>query len=186
MSFGKANEDINCTTIFLLPGIGLTRKDILKHGFITAYINDKDYPVYKNSVYLLYKPEDIHAFDEFLKSEYNRTNWMLEDYDYEGGYIVTVYKFPEKFMREYNLFLKGKYSQFGPDYVNLFPEKVEIVKNGKRSLKFSLAYHIFNRSEAIRKYWERMIGEELPADAELWSSPNIETTETLDINNIKK
>lgn len=186
MSFGKAKDDINCTTIFLLPGIGLTRKDILKHGFITAYINDKNHPMYKDSVYLLYKPEDIHTFNEFLKGEYKRTNWITDDYDYEGGYVVTVYKFPREFMREYNLFLKGRYSEFGSAYVELFPEKVEIIKNGKRSLKFSLAYHIFNRSEAIRKYWERMIGEELPVEAELWSSPNIDTSETLDINKIKQ
>ena len=114
----------NCTTIFLLAGIGLQRQDILQYGFISAYIKDKGHDIhYKDSVYLLYKPSNIEVFQDFLNSEYRRTPLLVEDYDYKGGYTVTVYKFPKEFMREYMLFLEGKYSQFGDRYIRLFPKE---------------------------------------------------------------
>ncbi len=176
-----------CATIFLLPGVGLSRQKILKHGFISAYIDDKGHDVhYNNAVYCLYKPNQIEEFQKFLTSEYKRTPLLVEDYDYPGGYIVTVYKFPSEFMEEYNLFLQGKYSKFKKKYIDLFPSKVEVFNESTHmySEKYSLQYHIFERTDAIRKYWEDRLGYkpgELPADLEYWSIPDKEK-ETLDIN----
>lgn len=176
---------VNCTTIFLMPGIGLARKDILKYGFLSAFIDDKQHSIHKDSVYLLFRPEDIESFQLFLEKEYKRTPLLVEDYDYEGGYVISVYKFPSEFIEEYNLFLQGKYSKFGEAYIGLFPKKVSIIKNGKSiGSEFSLSYHIFTRSSIIKKYWEKKIGEEIPDDMELWSAPDIEK-ETLDINQFK-
>src|SRR5581483_8940044 len=138
-----------CTTIFLLPGIGLKRMNLLKHGFISSYIDDKNHDIhYKNSVYVLYKPEQIEEFQKFLQSEYRRTPLLIDDYDYPGGYVVTVYKFPDEFMKEYNLFLEGKYSKFSKKYIDLFPVRVEVFdpKAGVTKEKFSLQYHIFERT----------------------------------------
>jgi len=176
-----------CTTIFLLPGIGLKRMNLLKHGFISSYIDDKNHDIhYKNSVYVLYKPEQIEEFQKFLQSEYRRTPLLIDDYDYPGGYVVTVYKFPDEFMKEYNLFLEGKYSKFSKKYIDLFPVRVEVFdpKAGVTKEKFSLQYHIFERTSAIRRYWEDRLGfkeGELPEDLEYWSIPE-KDKETLDIN----
>lgn len=177
----------NCTTIFLVPGTGLRKKDIVKHGFLSAYLDDRNHEIHhESSVYLLFHPEDITAFQQFLEKEYKRTPLLVEDYDYEGGYIVTVYKFPEKFMEEYNLFLEGKYSKFRKVYVELFPKEVLVTDSkGNKSMEISLTYHIFTRSEAIKRYWEEKIGQDIPDEMELWSSPDLEK-ETLDINNIYK
>lgn len=180
-----------CATIFLLPGIGLKRQNILKYGFLSAYLDDKHHEVhYKNSLYLLYKPEQINEFQKFLELEYKRTPLLVEDYDYPGGYVVTVYKFPEEFMTEYELFLKGKYSKFRKKFVSLFPVKVEVFdeKTGTYKDKFSLQHHIFNKTAAIRKYWEEFLGYkegELPEGLEYWSIPDIEK-ETLNINTYDK
>src|SRR6267378_4800052 len=176
-----------CTTIFLLPGIGLKRQNLLKHGFISAYLDDKDHEVhYENAVYLLYKPSQVQEFQKFLTSEYKRTPLLVEDYDYPGGYIVTVYKFPAEFMEEYELFLRGKYSKFRKKYIELFPMKVEMLNpaNHMYTEKLSLQYHIFERTDALRKYWEDRLGYrsgELPENLEYWSIPEKEK-ETLDIN----
>jgi len=178
-----------CTTIFLLPGIGLKRQNLLKHGFISAYIDDKNHDVhYDTSIYLLYKPEQVEEFQKFLTSEYKRTPLLVEDYDYPGGYVVTVYKFPAEFLEEYDLFLKGKYSKFRKKYVDLFPMKVEVFNERTHmySERYSLQYHIFERTDAIRKYWEERLGYkdgELPTDLEYWSIPEKEK-ETLDINTV--
>lgn len=176
-----------CTTIFLIPGVGLKRQNLLKHGFISAFMDDKNHDVhYENAVYLLYKPEQVEEFQKFLTSEYKRTPLLVEDYDYPGGYIVTVYKFPAEFMEEYKLFLEGKYSKFRKKYIELFPMRVEVfdTETHTHKEKYSLQYHVFGRTPAIRKYWEDILGYkpgELPEDLEYWSIPD-KDKETLDIN----
>lgn len=176
-----------CSTIFLLPGVGLKRQNLLRHGFISAYIDDKNHDVhYDTSIYLLYKPEQISEFQKFMTSEYKRTPLLVEDYDYPGGYVVTVYKFPSEFLSEYELFLQGKYSKFSKKYIDLFPSRIEVYDpiDNLNKEKYSLQYHVFGRTAAIRKYWEEVLGYkpgELPDDLEYWSIPEKEK-ETLDIN----
>lgn len=176
-------ERKNCTTIFLLPGIGHTRQALLKYGFLAAYLDDINHSVhYENAVYVLFKPENRVLFDSFVTQEHKIGKQIVEDYDYEGGFTVIVYLFAEKFLPEYNLFLQGKYSQFSPEYTRLFPKSVKI-KDRELNIdvmKSSLQSLIFGRTELIKKYWEKKIGEKLPADMELWSSPDM-AKEVLDI-----
>jgi hypothetical protein len=170
-----------CTTIFLLPAIGLYRKDILKYGFLSAYLKDKHREIsYDKAIYLLYKPPAMEKFQEFLRKEYSRTPLLIEDYDYAGGYVVTVYQFPEEFLEEYRLFLQGKYSKFRRQYRKLFPDYI-VTGEGEREV--SLQYHIFNKTSAIRDYWETKVGTALDEDAEMWSKPDIES-EKLDITQL--
>jgi hypothetical protein len=175
------------STLFLLPGIGLSRKDILKWGFLSAYIDDLHHdPHYENSVYLLFKPDKIRDFQDFLEFEKLRTPLLIEDYDYPGGYVVVVYSFPKDYALEYSLFKKGKYSKFRKKYKALFPDKVIVVtKEGNKEEKVSLAYHIFNKTDAIRLYWEERLLTEMDPNMEMWSSPDLEGTETLDITHFQ-
>lgn len=176
-------ERKNCTTIFLLPGIGHTRQELLKYGFQAAYLDDINHSVhYENAVYVLFKPENRLIFDNFVLKEHNTAKQLLEDYDYEGGYTVMVYLFNERFMPEYDLFLQGKYSEFRPEYIKLFPKTVKVMDPEIRmeTMKTSLQQHIFTRSKLIKKYWEKKIGEKIPDNMELWSSPDM-SKEVLDI-----
>lgn len=175
-----------CTTIFLLPGIGLHRKDILRYGFLSAYIDDVKHDVhYENSIYLLYRPDNLLDFQYFLEAEKKRTPLLIEDYDYEGGYVVMVYKFPEEYKWEYEQFMKGRYSSFTKKYIALFPKEIEVInKLGNKERQISLQYHIFNRTKAIREFWEEKTGTKLDEDAEMWSSPYLDTKEVLDIDNL--
>lgn len=183
-----------CATIFLLPGVGLKRQALLKHGFISAYIDDQTHDVhYENSVYLLYKPSQIEEFQAFIEGEQKRTPLFVEDYDYPNGYVVTVYKFPTEFIKEYRLFLEGKYSKFSKKYIDLFPTRVEVYdkKTGGTKDKYSLQYHIFKRTSSLRKFWEEQLGygphgdEDLPEDLEYWTIPDPKK-ETLNINELWK
>lgn len=182
MSLDK--ETKTCTTIFLLPGIGHTRKDLLKYGFIGAYLDDINHSThYENSVYVLFKPEKMEEFQKFLSNEHAKNKLILEDYDYEGGFTVIVYLFNDKFQAEYELFLQGKYSQFSSEYTKLFPKSVKVIdpEYNVEVYKTSLQHHIFTRSNLIKKYWEKKIGQKLPSDMELWSSPDM-SKEVLDIS----
>lgn len=178
----------NCTTKFLLPGIGLYWRDLLKYGFISAYIDDVNHSIhYIDSVYILYRPPDpetMELLQKFLLKEQNRYVGFIEDYDYSGGNVVCVYKFPTKFKNEFRLFLEGKYSKFSKEYIDLFPQETKVIsEDGIRRSEYSLYYHVFGRTQSIKDYWEEKIGESLPEDAEMWSMPDIKN-ETLDINNI--
>jgi hypothetical protein len=176
-------ERKNCTTIFLLPGIGHTRPMLLKYGFLAAYLDDINHSVhYENAVYVLFKPEKPVEFQKFLENEHAKNKLVLEDYDYEGGFTVIVYLFEEKFLPEYNLFLQGKYSEFRPEYTRLFPKSVKIRDKELKidMMKSSLQHLIFTRSKLIKTYWEKKIDQKMPDDMELWSSPDM-SKEVLDI-----
>ncbi len=180
---------LNCSTIFLLPGIGLQRRQLLRYGFIAAYIDDLNHePHFKDSVYLLFRPPDMDLFQIFLDNEYLRaltsgTFRIQDDYDYAKGFVVIVYKFPDMYMEEYKLFLKGKYSMFCKEYVSLFPTKIEVLQDdGSKSWEFSLPYLIFNKIDKLKEFWEEKIGEPLEDDAECWTAPNLKDKEVLDIN----
>jgi hypothetical protein len=180
--------EFTCSTIFLLPAIGLQRKDILKYGFMNAYLNDINHePQHDLSLYLLFKPGDMDAFQVFLDKEYKRTKSLIEDYDYAGGYVVTVYRMSQEYLKEYEMFLKGKYSKFRKKYMQLFAKTVEVMdENGKIITETSLAHHIFDRTPSMREYWEEKLGENLDEDAEMWSKPDFRGGETLDIYKIGK
>jgi len=74
----------NITSIFIIPTLRFP-KDVLKNnGFINGYISDdKKDGQYKNAVYILFKPENLDKFREFLDDEYERTKNIIEDYDYK-------------------------------------------------------------------------------------------------------
>lgn len=180
--------DHTLSTVFLLPGIGHKRRDLLDFGFLNAYLDDVDHDIkYKNGIYLLFKPQYRADINRLINLE-QQSPHFIEDYDYEGGYTVLVYRFNPKYAQEYELFQQGKYSKFSKEYKGLFSKFVTVrdPESGKIGDTLSLPYHVFNKTEALREYREEKLGvklEELGVE-EYWSSPTIET-ETLDINKIR-
>lgn len=177
----------NCSTEFLLPPLGLSRSLLSKHGFIAAYMDDKNHePHYQEAVYLLFKPTSITKFEYFLDCEYDRIkniSEIVEDYDYPGGYVIVVYRFPRKFLDDYKLFREGKYSKLSNEFKILFPKTVEIELNqGSRERSYSIPYMVFNREKALREWWEEKIGMELDPNMELCRAPN--GADILDIHKI--
>ena len=147
------------STLFMIKplGIGIERLD--KVGFINAFIKDVSHDcIYDNCVYLLFKPHDMDLFRDFIDSEYERTNNIVEDYDYEGGYVVVVYKLDENFNKDYQLVRQGLYSKTSKDFQNLFPKVVKIMKNGKHRDEISLQYRIFNRTQDLINFCEDKLG----------------------------
>ena len=72
------------TSIFMVPTLNVPKDALLNNGFLNAYVGDVDKDIqYENSVYLLFLPKDIEQFREFLDDEYERTESVIEDYDYD-------------------------------------------------------------------------------------------------------
>jgi len=174
------------SSIFIVPTLKIPRDSLLSNGYINAYIKDGEREIqYENSVYLLFKPSDLDNFKDFLDLEYERTKNIIEDYDYEGGLIVVVYKLDTKYKKDFELIKLGKYSKTSKEFQELFPKIVKIFKNGLFKDEISLQYRVFNKTEDLRKFWEEKFDVTFDENQEIWST-FIEEEETLQLTKIKQ
>ena len=175
----------NITTIFMVPTLKVPKNALKSNGFINAYIKDASREDgYKNSIYLLFKPDDLDKFREFLDGEYERTKAVIEDYDYDDGYVVVVYQLDDKFNNDFELIKQGKYSKTSKEFQKMFPKTVTIVKNNSVRDEISLQYRIFNRAQDLIEFWEDKLGISLKDEYEVWEGWD-DLRETLEINKIK-
>jgi len=188
----KDNMEIkkNITSIFMVPTLKVPKDALKGNGFINAYIKDnRRDDVYKESIYLLFKPTDIDKFREFLDSEYERTKAVIEDYDYEDGYVVVVYQLDNKYNRDYELIKQGRYSKTSANFQKMFPKVVKITRNGLHKDEISLQYRIFNKAEDLVNFWEEKLGidlqEVMGSNFEVWDGWD-ESKEILEIDKIIK
>lgn len=174
------------TSIFIVPTLSIGREKLLSNGFVNGYIKDGRRDVqYENAVYLLFKPTDLDKFRDFLDKEYERTKSIIDDYDYEDGYVVVVYEINERLKSDIDLIKQGKYSQTSKKFQEIFPKVVKIKKGSLQKDEISLQYRVFNKTEDLVQFWEDKLGMELPEDVEVWHG-FFEEFETLDLDKIKE
>lgn len=174
----------NITTIFLAPTLNITKARIEGMSYINAYVTDVGHPLdYEPYViFLLYKPENLELFRSFIEEEYERTDLIIEDYDYDGGYVVVVYKLDDDYKDDYDLILQGKYSETSDKFQQLFPDTVTVL--GKE--RDSVQRMVFNKDPRMIEYWENIVGNSSIGmyNLEVWPIFMIEK-EILDIEQIK-
>lgn len=180
----------NITSIFMVPTLKVPKDALRGNGFINAYIKDaRKEDQYDGCIYLLFKPENLDKFREFLDSEYERTKAVIEDYDYEDGYVVVVYQLNEKYKKDFLLVKEGKYSKTSADFQKLFPKVIKITRNGLHKDEISLQYRIFNKAEDLVSFWEDKLGIDLVEivgdDFEVWEGWD-ESKEILELDKIKE
>lgn len=180
------------TELFLVAPFGIGRNLLKEHGFIGAYLEDVHKPDLhpERGVFLLFKPPNMALFNEWAEYEKERTPWLVDDYDYDGGYVVMVYALEERLSRDFDRFLRGEYSKFSPEFKGRFTQTVVLRDNMGRSRKeLTLQWRIFKKDPEIRKHWEQLLWDYahesvFTEDMEVWSSPTIEN-ERLDIEIIR-
>jgi hypothetical protein len=174
------------TSIFVVPTLKINRDDIKDNGYVNAYMVDIRRDVqYENAVYLLFKPDNLDKFREFLEKEYERTKLVLDDYDYEEGFVVVVYQLDKKWKKDFAIVREGLYSQTSKEFQDLFPKVIKIMKNNLHRDEMSLQHRIFRKSEDLRQYWEDKIDISFDDTMEVWEGFQIEN-ETLDLDKIKQ
>ena len=174
------------TSIFMVPTLQIPREELKDNGFINGYIKDGARDAqYENAVYLLFQPKNLDRFRHFLDKEYERTKSVIDDYDYDDGYVVVVYELNSRYARDFKLIREGKYSQTSSSFQSLFPKVVKIRKNGLHRDEISLQYRVFNKTEDLIQFWEDKLGVEFDDNQEVWHGFELEQ-ETLDINKIKE
>lgn len=174
------------TSIFIVPTLSIGRERLVDNGYINGYMKDGHKDVqYENSVYLLFKPENLDKFRDFLDEEYERTKSIVDDYDYEGGYVVVVYKLNVRLKADIELIMQGKYSKTSPKFQEIFPKIVKIKRNYLQKDEISLQYRVFNKTEDLKQFWEEKLGVEFDSDMEVWEG-FIEENECLNLDKIKQ
>lgn len=175
------------SSIFITPLLGIDRFYLTdeKIGYQNAYLFDSERDItYQDVVYLLFKPTNFVKFKEFLTAEKAKPEGPIDDYDYEGGFVVLVYMIPKPFIQEMDKFLNGKYSQFSPELKELYPKVVRITdKNGLRKDEMALVWRIFKKDKFLKKYWEDLLNTVFDDDMEVWSVLDLER-ETLNIKQL--
>jgi hypothetical protein len=174
------------TSIFIVPTLSIGRGKLIDNGFVNGYIKDGKRDIqYENAVYLLFKPTDLDKFREFLDEQYEKTKSIIDDYDYEDGYVVVVYEINPRLKNDVELVKQGKYSQTSKKFQEIFPKVVKIRKNGLSRDEVSLQFRVFNKTEDLVQFWEDKLGVELPEDVEVWHG-FFDDFETLDLDKIKE
>jgi hypothetical protein len=174
------------STIFIVPTLSIDRVRLKEVGFINAYIKDEMKDVqYENAVYLLFHPDNLDKFKLFLDDEYERTKSVIDDYDYEDGFVVIVYKLDPKFKADYGLVKLGKYSKTSPAFQAMFPKIVKVTTGGFQKDEISLQFRIFNKTEDLKVYWEEKLGVEFDDSMEIWQGW-VEENESLNIQKLKE
>lgn len=161
------------STIFLLPALKITKETWMKHGFINAFIDDKEHDIrYKNALYVLLEPHDIYDTQSFINEQYNSNPLLLEDYNIDKTKIVLVYRFPDTYINEYRQFKQGRYSKFSKKYIELFPMTKKEVREGKSITVSSVFAGIFKKEQWLADYWSKKLDIEILPN-EFWSKPDI-------------
>jgi len=174
------------TSIFMVPTLKIPRGELQDNYFINGYVQDGSREVqYENCIYLLFQPKNIDKFREFLDSEYERTKAIIDDYDYQEGYVVVVYQLDSKFKKDFMLIREGLYSRTSKEFQALFPKIIKIKKNGLQRDEISLQYRVFNRTEDLIKFWEEKLDVEFDDDQEVWHA-FILKDEILNIEKLKQ
>ena len=175
------------TTMFMVPTLGIPKKQLLDNTFINAFVqNDLNNLYYEDVVYLLFLPQNLDKFREFITDEYERTSSIIEDYDCADGYVVVVYKLDSELKSDFKLIQESKYSKTSTKFQKLFPETVKI-PNGLRTRKevHSLQYKIFNKSQDMINHWEIMFDVKFTEDMEVWDRFDL-IKETLTLDKFKE
>lgn len=172
----------------MVPTLYIPKGALRSLGFINAFQQDMDTDLEYGKgkvIYLLFKPDDMDFFRDFLDDEYNRTDNIIEDYDHSDGYVVLVYKLNQKFKTDFNIVKQGKYSKTSFHFQKLFPKIIKIKKNGLHRDEVSLQFRVFNRTPDLIEFWEKKVGIKWTDDMEVWDGWD-ESKEILNIMEIKK
>ncbi len=152
------------TSNFLLPLIGYSI-DFFQPYLIESFLKEEREELTPYRIYSVFKWNKNINYEEFLNTLRNNPNYRGEFSLHGSDYTVMLFEIPDKFKLEYDLFLKGKYSQFSKE------AKEQLLKG--RSPQSSMS-DILSKSTRLREHWEKELGMRIPSFYELYSIYNIE------------
>jgi len=146
---------------FLLPLTGYSSVNL--NPYLTnVYLGDTgllDWDLESPDIFVLTKYSgDMRYYNlekEIEKHEDFKTSYSL----FRGRYIMFVFTINKEFKKDYDLFLKGKYSEFS------HPAKIRLMKDRSRT---SAIPFVLDKGQSLRAYWEGKLDAQLPDNSEVW------------------
>lgn len=127
-----------------------------KYGFDQAYLNDTitnrkySFPVIYLRFYL--NNGEPLSINNYLINNRN----FIDIYDLDINSVVYVFKVPEIYLEDYEIFMQGKYSKHTNKFKQLFFEDPNFMA-------------IFNKDPKLKSSLEEEIKMSIPDGAEVWS-----------------
>lgn len=175
------------TSIFIMPTLNINRKDLHDNNFLNAYIGDINKEEYhqEDVVFLLFNPENLNIFRNFLNFQYETHKDIIDDYDYSKGFIVLVYSLDKSLKEDFNLIKQGKYSEVSDEFKKIFPKNNINYAKANNPKQESLQHLIFNKNLKLLNFWEKELDTELISkfNLEIWRDFDTRL-EVLDIEKI--
>ena len=178
---------LNKSKTYLLPLLSeVVDLDLRFYKHIkNCYIFD-DLNKYEDCIFILhdfnFKNPEFTAYEHKLIK--NPHFMELVDVD---NFVIYIFKFPKEYIKEYNFYKEGKYSQFGTDAKELILEfYTKVYKNNPNAVNFLLTTkQILFRNKILKRKLEKKLNVKLDDNAELSDIINIED-ETLALSKEKK
>ena len=164
---GIIGDSLTKSVTYILPMLGYSIKEFV--NIVNCYIADEGKPQYTNHIFLLHKFDgrsnaDYLSYEETLVEHEH----FEELYDPDRSHVMFIFRVPEYFQREYDLFKMGKYSKFNDDY------KKHILNFLGPKYKTSKTRQVLYKSKKLKKDMENRLGVNLTENMELSSVPNLE------------
>ena len=172
----------------MMPTLNIPRQDLYDNNFINAYLGDVDKEEYhrENVIFLLFQPKDLPAFGIFLNRQYETNKSIVDDYDYNDGYIVIVYNLNPELEKDFDIIKSSKYSKVSHSFKKLFPREIKLLGKKGQPTKQSLQWMIFTKHITLIDYIETIIGTDQISRQNLESWPKFNgLLEILNINDLK-
>jgi len=168
------------SSVFLAPLVTI-EKSLIGHRFINSYLKDESVDTHQdNHLFIVYSNYQDTGFETF-ENKLLSNKYCVEQYDIVSTYFgVAIFQIPEYFLREYQLFLRGRYSEFSPEAKGLCLTN-NLISSGNTAFlskinkdsEKTLLQCIFDKDEALRTIQSNRLGTEIPKGQELWSTPDL-------------
>lgn len=153
-------EKKNKSCSFILPLLG-KRRDYFE-GLINCYLGDE-----------VNKPLDsltkLFVHMEQYSDSYTKIDSFDQFYKLDDDTYMLVYNIPSKLQDDYIRFYKGEYSKMSEDAKELIC-KFSSQRPVMNSIVYKVLYKTADQKEAV----EKLIGQKLPMDAEVYSIPDLD------------
>jgi hypothetical protein len=156
-------------SLFILPMLPGNRQSYYYDTlFLNCFVGTKDE---NNVIAILFRFSGMKGFIG-LEESLKKLKTFIKSEDPTKSTVMFVFKVPEKYIKNYKRFLNGKYSEMDSHYKHRILDFHNAAVDG-------VIGQILFKDEERKVQLEEIIGQDLPENAELLSTPNI-SQETYD------
>jgi hypothetical protein len=155
------------------------------NNLVNTYVLDAN-SLYKNCIFILHNFSFKNPAHTAYEHKLTKNEHFIDFVDINNQ-VLYIFKFPEEYLIEYNLFKEGKYSEFGKDakgvILNFFGN---IYAGNLNAVKFLMKLkQILYKDLKLKQEIEKNLNVILSNDAELTDTANLEE-ETFEITKVMK